>query len=538
LAISSSRLSYLSKSIKGFWKDFKKSKRGLVGITIICIYVILAILAPYIAPGDPLYPLITRYPAGVAPMSAELAKPTFQRYLPGGGGLSENMEVMPDYKFSSEEETMKKWSWNSNSTLAEVMYTPNSGWDHDGAIMVLYNRTAEASSPGQTVTHLMYNFTYPYETPPRITGFQVHISLNVSGDVTQNSTVTIEPLLLRTQNINSPLKDYSYPRVTYQGSSLIYTYPLPFQYGYGTFQSPTGWNHKWIWATTIIDPNYSYPPWNIIFPTKGNYTFEIKITFNDLDEGEKRIKVFLDNIDMLIYGQVYGILGSDQTHGSPRDIFACLVYGARLSISLGLAASAISISLGLAVGLVAGCFGGIVDEVLMRITDVLMCLPGLPLDMVLIIIIGRSIVTLMIILSLLGWMGFARSIRSMTLTLRERSFVEAAKAVGAGGLYIAFIHIFPNIITLAYLSLAWSVPGVVLSEASLAWFGLYDPKIVSWGRMISEFSGSGVSATSGFGEYWFWIIPPGALISLLTISFILVGYSLDEIFNPKLRIRR
>ena len=606
MATFKSKISLRLKGIKNFWKDFKRIKRGVIGLAVICAFIIVACFGPYITPIDPLTPKITGYPAGPAPIASELAKPTFQKYLPGGWGLSENMKVISDHQFSSNK-TMEKWISHTSTQLAEVTYTPDRGYENDGAIQVLYNSPAGAPPSGPTVVRLIYNFKYPYESAPGWGGFQVHISYNVKGNVTENSRVKIELFLRRIQGqlVNStfvegvnattpgaialsyplvvsrviagdtplvkdrnwnhtlgsdtvgipvdlpdgtiiviehwsaPIKNYAYPRITYEDSALIYIYPLHVTPPLA-FRTPRGWEHKWIWSTALwaTDPTYTAKPHETVFPTAGNYAFEIKITFEDRVEGEKRISVSLDNLDILIYGQVYGLLGTDGQKGSPRDITSSLIYGARLSVFLGVTAALISVTLGLLVGLIAGYFGGIIDEALMRITDVLMCLPGLPLIMVLIAVLGRSIVTLLILLSFLGWMSFARNVRSMALSIRERAFVEAAKASGARGLYIVFEHIFPNVITLAYLSLALGVPSIVLSEAALSWLGLYDPKIVSWGRMLSEFTASGIASTAGFTEYWWWVILPGAMISLLTISFILLGYSLDEILNPRLRLRR
>ena len=138
----------------------------------------------------------------------------------------------------------------------------------------------------------------------------------------------------------------------------------------------------------------------------------------------------------------------------------------------------------------------------------------------------------------MGWMSFARSIRSMVLSLRERPFVEAAKAAGAGRFYIIGRHILPNVFALVYITLATSVPGAIITEASLSWLGLGDPFVASWGKMLYDFQQSGIQTTAGLTEYWFWVFPPCVAIALLSMAFILIGYALDEILNPKLRERR
>ena len=129
-------------------------------------------------------------------------------------------------------------------------------------------------------------------------------------------------------------------------------------------------------------------------------------------------------------------------------------------------------------------------------------------------------------------MGFARIIRSQVLTLKERPFVEAAKAAGSGTGRIITRHIFPNIVSLTYVNLALTVPAAIITEAALGFLGLFDPSVPSWGHMFFT------ADTTGGLTRWWWVLPPGIGIAAVSLSFILIGYALDEIFNPKLRQRR
>jgi peptide/nickel transport system permease protein len=169
----------------------------------------------------------------------------------------------------------------------------------------------------------------------------------------------------------------------------------------------------------------------------------------------------------------------------------------------------------------------------MRFTDMLLVLPELPLLLVLIRVVGPSIWNLIIIIGFLGWMGFARVVRSQVLSLKERPFVEAAKALGSGKLHIVGRHILPNVMNLVYVTLAMSVPGAIMAEAYLSFLGLYDPHVMTWGRMLDE-----ALAEAGGAQRWWWVLPPGLCIGVISVSFILIGYALDEILNPKLRERR
>jgi peptide/nickel transport system permease protein len=231
-----------------------------------------------------------------------------------------------------------------------------------------------------------------------------------------------------------------------------------------------------------------------------------------------------------LLGTSWGLLGTDE-YG--RDVFSQLVYGTQISLFVGLAAAFIGTVIGLIVGLVAAYLGGVVDEVLMRFTDALLVLPSLPLMIVLITVLSNGIYNLTIfitIIGFLGWMGFARVVRSQVLSLKERPYVEAAKAVGAGTPYILWKHILPNVVVLIYVTLALSVPGAIVTEAAFSFLGFVDLTHMSWGRMLN-----GV-ATQPY--IWWIMVPPGLAIAILSLSFILIGYAIDDVLNPKLRARR
>src|SRR2546425_6803024 len=181
--------------------------------------------------------------------------------------------------------------------------------------------------------------------------------------------------------------------------------------------------------------------------------------------------------------------------------------------------------------------GKMVDEVLMRFTDMLLVIPGLPCLIVLVSVIGDSLGSsrlpvLILVIGFLGWMGFARVVRAQVLSLKERRFVEAAKAAGAGTGHITTRHIVPNIIGLIYVNLALAVPGAILTEAALSFLGLGDVTVMSWGRMLN------LVEIYSAQKAWWWVLPPGLSIALVSLAFVMIGFSLDTIFNPKLRSRR
>ncbi len=226
--------------------------------------------------------------------------------------------------------------------------------------------------------------------------------------------------------------------------------------------------------------------------------------------------------------QVFGLLGSDEVG---RDLFSQLVYGARISMLVGVLAAALAILLGTMIGIVSGYIGGYVDESLMRITDFFLVLPSLPLIIVLTAILGSSIYNIIVVIGITSWPSIARIIRSQVLSVKEYPYIEAAIAVGAGSKRVMFKHVLPNVAPLIYVNMALSVANAILIEAGLSFLGLGDPNNISWGTILF-FAQQSQAIIKGA---WWYVVPPGLCILLVALSFILIGHALDEILNPKLR---
>jgi peptide/nickel transport system permease protein len=226
------------------------------------------------------------------------------------------------------------------------------------------------------------------------------------------------------------------------------------------------------------------------------------------------------------------------TNDIGQDIFSELIYGTRVSLTIGFMAALFTVVIGTLVGVVAGFLGGSVDEVLMRFTDVIMILPNIPLLILLMVIFGKASFFIMILsLSITGWTGTARMVRSSTLSIKERTYVEASKAIGAGEGHIILKHILPNVSPLIMATMIYQVAGAMMSEAGLAFLGFGDPGHKSWGMVLhyAQTSG-GWYANQGYPAWW-WIIPPGILIALTVASLVLIGQTFEEIINPRLRGR-
>lgn len=266
-----------------------------------------------------------------------------------------------------------------------------------------------------------------------------------------------------------------------------------------------------------------------ILKEKGMYQAIVRITSTPLLP-DASYQTEFRNFNLKIPGLIHGILGTDHLG---NDLFSQLAYGGRISLFVGITVSVISVVIGIFVGVIAGYKSGALDEGLMRSVDILLAIPGLPLLIVLAAVYGSTLANLILVLSLLSWMGTSRVIRSMALSIKEATFVEAAKAVGAKGRRIILRHIIPNVLSIAFATFILGIPGAILAEASLSFLGLTDPTIVSWGRMLFN--------ASSFGAFtrlqWWWILPPGLAITLLALSFVFIGHALDEILNPRLRRR-
>lgn len=216
-----------------------------------------------------------------------------------------------------------------------------------------------------------------------------------------------------------------------------------------------------------------------------------------------------------------------------KDVYSLTVWGARASLIVGIMASLISIVIGTSVGIAAGFFGKFSDEVLMRFTDFFLVLPWFPLMIVLAALMGRSFQNVVIVIGITSWPSTARIVRAQVLSVKEMGFVERARAIGARDFHIIRKHISPNVFPLIFANTILLVANSIFSEAFLDFFGFGDPNVISWGMMLEE-----AYEYSAFNSFaWWWILAPGACIVLLIMSFYLIGESLDEIFNPRLRKR-
>jgi peptide/nickel transport system permease protein len=189
-----------------------------------------------------------------------------------------------------------------------------------------------------------------------------------------------------------------------------------------------------------------------------------------------------------------------------------------------------SMIIGTSVGLAAGYYGGRVGNVSMRFVDFLMVIPDLPLMLVIIAVMGRGLLNIILVIGLLGWTYTARLVRSQVLTVKERQFVLRARSLGASNLRIILSHVLPLVLPLIIAQAVLDISVAILAESSLAFLGLGDPTLISWGSMLNFAFERAISR-----QAWWFILPPGFAIVWVSLSLILIGNTLDQIVNPRLR---
>jgi peptide/nickel transport system permease protein len=219
------------------------------------------------------------------------------------------------------------------------------------------------------------------------------------------------------------------------------------------------------------------------------------------------------------------------TTNQGMDVFSQLIWGTRVALLVGLLSAIGSVVIGTAVGLVSGYFGGLVDEALMRATDIAFGIPFLPFAMVVIAIAKPSLVLVILLVVFFLWRTPSRVIRAQVLTLKTRSFVTAARAGGAGEANILLREILPNVLPLSFLYMAIGVQTGVMLEAALSFLGFGDPNAQSWGIMLNAAFRAGAMRTA-----WWWVLPPGLALSVFVIAVFAITRAYEEHLNPQLRM--
>lgn len=223
------------------------------------------------------------------------------------------------------------------------------------------------------------------------------------------------------------------------------------------------------------------------------------------------------------------LLGTSITTG--QDSFSMLIHGTRVSLSVGIITGLCIAVIGSVLGVMAGYMGGIVDMILMRIVDIMIVIPTLPLTIVITNIFGHSYVVIVFVFVLFGWQSLARVVRSQVLLLKNSDYVKAAELAGAGKKYVMFRHILPGVSHLVVMNTALTCAGIMIAEAGLSFLGLGNPTAISWGKMLADAQSGGSML---FGHWW-TIVTPGIGIFISVFAFMRLGLAIEEILNPRMK---
>jgi peptide/nickel transport system permease protein len=227
----------------------------------------------------------------------------------------------------------------------------------------------------------------------------------------------------------------------------------------------------------------------------------------------------------------FGPLGTDHLG---RSVWTQFVWGSRISLLVGLAATVLTMVIGTVVGVAAGFFGGRIGGLLMRLTEWFLVIPFLPLALALAAVLGPSVQNIILVIGITSWPSTARIVRAQVLTVKERLYVDRSRALGATNRHLMGRHILPNVAPLILANTTLTVPVAILTETTLSFLGLGDPSRPSWGKMLQDGFANGALSQ----QAWWYYVPPGLGVMLVVLAFVLCGHALEEILDPRLREQR
>ena len=470
------------KGFKEFWNEYKRYKSGLAGLALLLILAGVAICAPLIAP-----------------------KEAYDNWYE------------PEY-------------WQDNPRAVPPVwvnfFTAKKKVPHK--IFDISPSQAQVKIEGSTKTYtIRITYDFEYDEPPN--DLMVRVCGELAGDEEASVTVSVKrpdgnSIVLATYKTVFPETYKGLPAKSFRLSSSgenIVNWARQFD--------PKGWAvvKNWLprgpWVIRVL---FSKTEEGMLIGEagllKGKYVFTITVKF--YNPGDKFFKAMF-----IVFGTAYGLMGTD-AYG--KDLFVGIVWGTRLALLIGILTSLISTLVGVLYGVVSAYIGGLVDEAMMRIYEIVASIPLLPVLLILSWKFGVTVWNLAFIMALFWWTGPVRTVRSMALQIKEETYVEAAKAIGVGTRRMIMKYIANQILPYAFAVMALGVPGAILTEAGVSFLlggrGVREP---TWGKILNEAH----RAAATMNGLWWWVLSPGLMICITGLTFVLIGNALDRILNPMLR---
>ncbi|MCX7656768.1 MAG: ABC transporter permease [Treponemataceae bacterium] len=460
-------------ALNDFWKEFRKEKTGLIGLGIVLVSLLIIIFEPLLLPW---------------------------------------------------KETNTKWRnidyWQDNAPTAPPVWTNWFAPTKATPTSRIDKYTHEIHDDDAGFVSETYTFTYHYNTDSPPQDIIIHLRGNgtfpligevirPNGDIIQFTQIYEENLFDQDirLSLNNDGKDAAFALLKQHVSE----------------EAIEAISSKSIQSTAIFFGSLSEKSLDSYTPCKGIYQF--KITMYRINE-ESTIK----DPYVIVTGDVSGLLGTDS---EKRDIFSGLLAGLKWALAIGIVTSAISVLIGVMYGIISAYFGGWIDSTMQFIYQVFNSIPVLPVLIVSSAIFKPTIYTLIGAMVFFFWTGSVMTVRSMALQIKEETYIEAARALGARHRRIIFKHMVPLLIPYSFASMALSVPSAIVYESSVSLLGLGDATIVTWGQILHD----AIQAGAILKGIWWWVLPPGVLIAIMGMSFAFLGFSMDKILHPKLKTR-
>ena len=504
MAFSKQKREILRRKIQSFWLDFSHNRVGFAGLVIILAFVVVAAIAPALTPYRPVSQL-ERQPT----LAGRYAAPSWFTIFP----QFSNFTTTKYYPLNMSKATVVDYSGEVevNTENLNINFTSTG---------------TGAQNASVTLDFGLVN--YMHQTPP---GFRMLVSyafyFNRTGlntyFIIKNTTATPEweQYFKYHDAAEMQIGYYMPPPDEYVKSSAVFNNLKRDSFTEMVVMSLYDFS-KFTGAPPDLEP--------LVFPGPGVYGVQVKFEFfTRSPHTEAHAELYLEDAGLTMWGGVHGVLG---TNFAGNDVWTELVYGTRVSLMVGVLAALAATTLGILYGVVSGYIGGFVDEFLMRVVDVLLCIPVLPILLVLMRYFRPNVYFVVVLIAIFGWQGLSRVIRSRVLSLKEMAFIESARASGASDSYLITRHLIPNVLPIAMSAMVLAVPGAIITEASLSFLGFGDPNAATWGRMLYQ-----AYQLGGLRSWWVWL-PAGFVITLICIGFVFIGHAIDEIINPRLRRRR